>query len=415
MADRTRFPPRLKRPGALVTGGSRGLGLFIARHLAERGCTVTIAARDAAELDRAAGHDGPVLWIERAVEQHGLDADVVVEPLQMTGVGHGRGDVGVQMWGAVTRDVQPEPLGDGRRAQPHGDAAAAGHVGLKAVDGSGGRHPSEVRQVVAVLTGRDVRGDGIAHLVQPAEVVGGDGFLEPDDAEVCHDRGYAHGLFAGVATVRVDVQLRRVAHGAAGQPGAVQIAGLLPAPGFGDLDFHAVDALLGPAAQLLFGVGVIVRGEAAAAVHRDLVARRAQQSHQGQSEQARLEVPQGGVDGGDGAGRDAGPAGVAHGPAHAVVGGGDSEGVLSDDEVRELVLDDLGCGGRPVRPADAPLARRGELDQDEGRGVPGEPGIPAREIGGDAVHRDGQVLHGRAVVKRLSLWCRLGHLFSSVL
>jgi len=55
MADRTRFPPRLKGPGALVTGGSRGLGLFIARHLAERGCTVTIAARDAAELDRAAG------------------------------------------------------------------------------------------------------------------------------------------------------------------------------------------------------------------------------------------------------------------------------------------------------------------------------------------------------------------------
>ncbi|NEB76021.1 SDR family oxidoreductase [Streptomyces sp. SID14478] len=55
MAGRTRFPARLRGPGALVTGGSRGLGLFLARRLIERGCTVTIAARDADELERAAG------------------------------------------------------------------------------------------------------------------------------------------------------------------------------------------------------------------------------------------------------------------------------------------------------------------------------------------------------------------------
>jgi NAD(P)-dependent dehydrogenase (short-subunit alcohol dehydrogenase family) len=48
---------------AVVTGGSRGLGLLIAGELAARGCTVTLAARDADELDRAAaglrdaGHD----------------------------------------------------------------------------------------------------------------------------------------------------------------------------------------------------------------------------------------------------------------------------------------------------------------------------------------------------------------------
>jgi NAD(P)-dependent dehydrogenase (short-subunit alcohol dehydrogenase family) len=40
---------------ALVTGGSRGLGLLIARELLDRGCSVTVAARDAAELGRAAG------------------------------------------------------------------------------------------------------------------------------------------------------------------------------------------------------------------------------------------------------------------------------------------------------------------------------------------------------------------------
>lgn len=37
----------------LVTGGSRGLGLLLARRCRQRGCAVTVAARDRAELDRA--------------------------------------------------------------------------------------------------------------------------------------------------------------------------------------------------------------------------------------------------------------------------------------------------------------------------------------------------------------------------
>src|SRR4051794_1175001 len=38
---------------ALITGGSRGLGLEIARELARQGCSIVLAARDATELDRA--------------------------------------------------------------------------------------------------------------------------------------------------------------------------------------------------------------------------------------------------------------------------------------------------------------------------------------------------------------------------
>jgi NAD(P)-dependent dehydrogenase (short-subunit alcohol dehydrogenase family) len=38
---------------AVVTGGSRGLGLLLAEQLLARGCAVTIAARDGEELDRA--------------------------------------------------------------------------------------------------------------------------------------------------------------------------------------------------------------------------------------------------------------------------------------------------------------------------------------------------------------------------
>jgi NAD(P)-dependent dehydrogenase (short-subunit alcohol dehydrogenase family) len=40
---------------ALVTGGTRGLGLLVAHELAGEGCRLVICARDAAELERAAG------------------------------------------------------------------------------------------------------------------------------------------------------------------------------------------------------------------------------------------------------------------------------------------------------------------------------------------------------------------------
>ena len=43
----------------LITGGSRGLGLLLARELGRRGARVTIAARDRAELERARGSHRP--------------------------------------------------------------------------------------------------------------------------------------------------------------------------------------------------------------------------------------------------------------------------------------------------------------------------------------------------------------------
>lgn len=77
---------------AVVTGGSRGIGLAIARALAQEGVTVTIIARQGDVLERAAteaSHDGLVLHpevadvtdssaLERAIvrsaeERHGLD------------------------------------------------------------------------------------------------------------------------------------------------------------------------------------------------------------------------------------------------------------------------------------------------------------------------------------------------------
>jgi NAD(P)-dependent dehydrogenase (short-subunit alcohol dehydrogenase family) len=56
---------------AVVTGGSRGLGLLLAEQLAGRGCSVTVAARDPQELsraeDRLRGHAGARVRVRTAV------------------------------------------------------------------------------------------------------------------------------------------------------------------------------------------------------------------------------------------------------------------------------------------------------------------------------------------------------------
>jgi short-subunit dehydrogenase len=98
---------------AVVTGASRGLGLLLARELADQGCPLVICARDAAELERAAeelraagaevttvacdvtDEATPQLLIDTAVQRYGrLDilvsnAGVIqVGPVQAAQIGH---------------------------------------------------------------------------------------------------------------------------------------------------------------------------------------------------------------------------------------------------------------------------------------------------------------------------------------
>ncbi|MFJ8802820.1 SDR family NAD(P)-dependent oxidoreductase [Streptomyces sp. NPDC102487] len=62
-------PSNLNGLSALVTGGSRGLGLLLAARLARRGCRVTVAAREADELRRGAA------WVQ---ERTGVSLSTVV-------------------------------------------------------------------------------------------------------------------------------------------------------------------------------------------------------------------------------------------------------------------------------------------------------------------------------------------------
>src|SRR5262245_25417500 len=60
---------------ALITGGSRGLGLLTATELGRRGAHVTLAARDERELDRE----------QQTLASKGIDASVTVADLADSG------------------------------------------------------------------------------------------------------------------------------------------------------------------------------------------------------------------------------------------------------------------------------------------------------------------------------------------
>jgi short-subunit dehydrogenase len=69
MAAETSRRSNLHGLSALVTGGSRGLGLLLSARLAQRGCRVTMAARDEDELRRGAA------WVE---DRTGVSVSIAV-------------------------------------------------------------------------------------------------------------------------------------------------------------------------------------------------------------------------------------------------------------------------------------------------------------------------------------------------
>jgi len=103
---------RLDGRVALVTGGSRGLGLQMAQALGEMGCRVAISARKADELDAAKAH----------LAQHGIEAASVVSdlskferiPALVDEVAAALGDIDILVnnagatWGAPAEDYPDE-------------------------------------------------------------------------------------------------------------------------------------------------------------------------------------------------------------------------------------------------------------------------------------------------------------------
>jgi len=274
---------------------------------------------------------------------------------------------------AVPGDLQVLAGGDGRAAEPAGDAAAARHIDLQAVHGPGRAHPLGVLRTVGVLTGGDVAPQLPAQQRQPGQVVGGHRLLEPDDAQLVVPGADAAALAGGVAAVGVHHDLHVVADELAGQCGAGEVARRVATPVLPDLDLDRSDPLLScPGGQLRAELVVGQRDEAAAAVDRDAVAAAAEQPVQRQVKQLGLEVPQCEVDRGDRHADQAGPAGVADRPVHGRERPWDVEGVAADHHVGEQGADHLQRGGRgAARPTEAADAAGDRFDDEQLGGRPG--------------------------------------------
>jgi short-subunit dehydrogenase len=138
---------------AVVTGASRGLGLLLARELADQGCPLVICARDAAELERAADdlraagaevttvacdvtdEATPQLLIDTAVQRYGrLDilvsnAGVIqVGPVQATQIGHYEVALNTMALAPARLALTALPL---MRRQGHGRIVTIGSIGGK--------------------------------------------------------------------------------------------------------------------------------------------------------------------------------------------------------------------------------------------------------------------------------------------
>ncbi|WP_109472842.1 SDR family NAD(P)-dependent oxidoreductase [Ornithinimicrobium cavernae] len=139
-------------PVALVAGGSRGLGLLIARELLDRGHRVTVCARSAADLDRAVSllsAHGPVeaavcdvrepeqiSALVRRVEERQGPIDVLVSVAGVIQVGpassmtdqHYRDAVDTMLWGPVRLANAVLP---GMRARGRGRIGTVTSIGGK--------------------------------------------------------------------------------------------------------------------------------------------------------------------------------------------------------------------------------------------------------------------------------------------
>jgi short-subunit dehydrogenase len=138
---------------AVITGASRGLGLLLARELAGQGCPLVICARDAAELERAAGElraagaevttvacdvtdeATPQLLIDAAVQRYGrLDilvsnAGVIqVGPVQAAQIGHYETAVNTMALAPARLALTALPV---MRRQGHGRIVTIGSIGGK--------------------------------------------------------------------------------------------------------------------------------------------------------------------------------------------------------------------------------------------------------------------------------------------
>ena len=270
-------------------------------------------------------------------------------------------------------------LAEGADLEKARDAAAAGDVGLQHVHRFGLEQDPRIVEIVGIFAGGDGHAGrrAVAHQAETGRIVGGDRLLEPADIGLATRFDEAQRRLHRKSAVAVDEKLV-VADGAPGGHRPLGVALGIAA------DFHFDEATavnLGPMRKLLAQLLVGIGGEAAAAVDHHLVAAAAEKGRQRQAHDARLEVPERRIEGGNGAGGEFRAAEIAHLALHRQHAARNVEAVLPLERLLGDRLNQRGDAGVRVGVAEARLIAGLDVHDDQSRRIPGERAVRLGTVG----------------------------------
>lgn len=147
---------------------------------------------------REIGLERPVDRIARTLEEHALDADVIVEVLHVAQGLTCQRSVQRYMWRTMDRERDHRGLAQAVGGQEPAKSAASRGVRLQAIHGVGIEHLPKIIPRVTVLSGSyfHARRRAFAHLTQAFQIVVIDRLLEPLHAKRCELMSELHGLLS---------------------------------------------------------------------------------------------------------------------------------------------------------------------------------------------------------------------------
>ena len=241
----------------------------------------------------------------------------------------------MQLHEEVRADVDVEGFGEMRHLQPRRDAADPGDVDLDDAGRAAVEVFAELRDGVHRLADGDRRRGGAGEAHVPFDVICRERLLDPAEVEPVEEARAADRLGRGHRLVGVDHEVEPGPDGVAdgGEALAVLVAARLA-----DLDLDAAQALaLRDEGTLHEVVDRQVQPAALGVVERHITAEAAGEAPQRQSGALRRDIPQGGVDCGEGERGDRAGRGGAGRGEQAVPDRLDAIGLLADQQVEQVV------------------------------------------------------------------------------
>ena len=137
------------------------------------------------------------------VEPRAGDVVKLGDVFQHPAIGDGGHKADMQLHQEMRTDGDVMRLGQMRDLEPWGDAADAGHVHLHDAGGVAGQVVLELAERIQAFAHRDRHGRAAGQLRMRADIVGGQGFLEPADAVIGQHLGAHQRLMQGKSLIGI--------------------------------------------------------------------------------------------------------------------------------------------------------------------------------------------------------------------